>query len=68
MKLINRKVIPGVVSTEINAKLSFNTEKTLAKARKIIKMYDEIGIKKERILIRIPGTWEGIQAAKMYEL
>lgn len=41
-----RKVIPGVVSTEVNAKLSFNSEKTLDKARKIIKMYDEMGVKK----------------------
>ena len=63
--LILRKVVPGVVSTEVNAKLSFNTEKTLAKARKIIKMYDEVGIKKERVLVKIAGTWEGIQAAKM---
>ena len=66
--MIHRKVIPGVVSTEVNAKLSFNTGKTLEKARKIIKMYDEMGIKKERILVKIAGTWEGIQAAKMYKL
>ena len=56
-------IIPGRVSTEVNAYLSFNKKKTISMGEKIIKMYEKEGIERERILIKIPATWEGIQAA-----
>ncbi len=59
--------VPGRVSTEVDARLSFDTEATIAKARKLIAMYQEAGVGKERILIKIAATWEGIQAAKQLE-
>jgi transaldolase len=59
--------IPGVVSTEVDARLSFDKEATLAKAREIIAMYAELGIDRERVLIKIAATWEGIQAAEALE-
>jgi transaldolase len=61
------KVVPGRVSTEVDAGLSFDTEGTLAKARKLIGMYQEAGIKRERVLIKIASTWEGIRAAEQLE-
>ena len=61
------KIIPGRVSTEVNACLSFDTEATIAKARKIIAMYEAKGVKRDRVLIKIASTWEGIQAAKVLE-
>jgi transaldolase len=63
-----RKKVPGYVSTEVDARLSFNTEATINRARKLIKLYEEAGIKKERILLKIAATWEGIQAAKVYNV
>lgn len=60
-------MIPGLISTEVDARLSFDTEKTLAKAHKLIAMYEEAGISKDRILIKIASTWEGIQAARQLE-
>ena len=57
------KLVPGYVSTEVDARLSFDTDKTVAKARRIIALYDDIGIRKDRILIKIASTYEGIQAA-----
>lgn len=57
--------MPGYVSTEVDARLSFDTDATVKKARELIKLYDEVGVKKERILIKIAATWEGIQAAKI---
>jgi len=57
------KVIPGRVSSEVNAKLSFNKEATIAKARRLIQLYEEANVSKERVLIKIASTWEGIQAA-----
>ena len=59
--------MPGYVSTEVDARLSFDTEATLAKARKIIELYKEVGIDKSRILIKIAATWEGIKAAEILE-
>ncbi len=56
-------IVPGRVSTEVDARLSFDTEATVAKARRIIALYDQIGIDRERVLIKIASTWEGIQAA-----
>mmetsp|Transcript_25662 Transcript_25662/g.46467 ORF Transcript_25662/g.46467 Transcript_25662/m.46467 type:complete len:330 (-) Transcript_25662:159-1148(-) len=61
------KIVPGYVSTEVDARLSFDTEGTIAKARRIIELYKEVGIDKSRILIKIAATWEGIQAAQVLE-
>lgn len=60
-------VIPGRISTEVDARLSFDTAATVAKAQKLIAMYAEEGISKDRILIKIASTWEGIQAAEQLE-
>jgi len=61
------KKIPGYVSTEVDARLSFDTEATLSKARYLIKLYEESGIKTSRILVKIASTWEGICAAEILE-
>lgn len=61
------KLIPGRVSTEVDARLSFDVKRSVAKALKLIKLYEEQGVKKERILIKLATTWEGIQAAKILE-
>nr|CAD7458557.1 unnamed protein product [Timema tahoe] len=61
------KIIPGRVSTEVDARLSFNKTGSVAKARKLVKLYEELGVEKERILIKLASTWEGIQAAKELE-
>lgn len=61
------KIVPGYVSTEVDARLSFDTDATVAKARKIIDMYKEMGIDKSRILIKIASTWEGIRACKILQ-
>ena len=61
------KLIPGRVSTEVDARLSFDTEATVEKARKLISLYEARGINKERILIKMASTWEGIQAAAQLE-
>ncbi|GAA5850630.1 hypothetical protein JCM8547_001936 [Rhodosporidiobolus lusitaniae] len=60
-------VVPGRVSTEVDASLSFDKEGTKAKAKHLIKLYEELGISKDRILIKIASTWEGIQAARELE-
>lgn len=60
-------VIPGRISTEVDARLSFSTEATIAKAHKLIALYEEEGISKDRILIKIASTWEGIKAAEQLE-
>jgi transaldolase len=61
------KVIPGRVSTEVAASLSFDTTATEAKARKLISMYEKKNVSRERILIKIASTWEGIRAAEVLE-
>jgi transaldolase len=61
------KIVPGRVSTEVDAGLSFNTEGTLAKAHRLIELYQKAGIDKKRILIKIASTWEGIRAAEKLE-
>jgi transaldolase len=61
------KVIPGRVSTETDARLSFDTEGSIAKGRTLIKLYEEAGIARERVLIKIASTWEGIRAAEVLE-
>lgn len=60
-------IIPGRVSTEVDASLSFDTEATKAKAKELIALYESLGIKKERVLIKIASTWEGIKAARYLE-
>jgi transaldolase len=59
--------IPGVISTEVDARLSFDTAATVAKARKLIRLYQDADINSDRILIKIASTWEGIQAARVLE-
>jgi transaldolase len=61
------KVVPGRVSTEVAARLSFDTPATVTKARKLISLYQKKGVTRERILIKIASTWEGIQAANKLE-
>lgn len=61
------KIVPGRVSTEVDARLSFNTEATITKARKLIGLYREAGISRERVLIKIASTWQGIKAAEVLE-
>merc|ERR1712080_542945 len=61
------KIVPGRVSTEVDARLSFDKEAQIEKAKRLIKMYEEEGIAKERILIKLSSTWEGIQAGKELE-
>ncbi len=61
------KIIPGRVSTEVDARLSFDTEGTIAKGRELIKLYEDEGAGRERVLIKIASTWEGIQAARVLE-
>ncbi len=61
------EIVPGRVSTEVDARLSFNTEATLAKARKLIGLYEAAGVSRDRILIKIASTWEGIKAAEELE-
>lgn len=61
------KIIPGRVSTELDARLSFDVEASIAKGRELIKLYESKGIDRERILIKIASTWEGIEAARVLE-
>lgn len=61
------KSVPGRISTEVDARMSFDSEKCLAKARKLISLYQEQGIDKSRILIKLASTWEGIKAAEQLE-
>lgn len=61
------KIVPGRVSTEVDARLSFDTEGTVAKALQLIAAYEKEGISKDRILIKIASTWEGIKAAEILE-
>ena len=60
-------IIPGRVSTETDARLSFDTEGTIAKAHQLIGLYEAAGVKRERVLIKIASTWEGIRAAEVLE-
>lgn len=61
------KTIPGRVSTEVDARLSFDTDATVARGRRLIELYRQAGIGRERVLIKIAATWEGIRAAEMLE-
>lgn len=61
------KIVPGRVSSEVDARLSFDTAATVAKAREIIALYEKAGIGRDRVLIKIASTWEGIKAAEQLE-
>lgn len=61
------KIIPGRISTEVDARLSYDTENSVIKARQLIKMYNDAGITNDRILIKLASTWEGIRAAEILE-
>ncbi len=61
------KIIPGRVSTEVDARLSYDKEGTIEKARKLISLYEELGVPKDRVLIKIASTWQGIKAAEVLE-
>jgi len=61
------KLVPGRVSIEVDARLSFDTQASIAKARKIISLFKEAGVEKERLLIKVAATWEGIRAAEVLE-
>lgn len=61
------KLVPGRVSTEIDARLSFNKEASIAKALKLVQLYEENGVDRKRVLIKLASTWEGIQAASVLE-
>ena len=60
-------LIPGVISTEVDARLSFDTDATIAKAEKLIELYDKASISADRVLIKVAATWEGIRAAEALE-
>jgi len=61
------KVVPGRVSTEVDARLSFDTAATIARAHRLVELYERAGVARERVLIKVASTWEGIQAAKALE-
>ena len=61
------KLIPGRVSTEVDARLSFDTQATIAKAQRLVELYQEAGIGTDRLLIKVAATWEGIRAAQRLE-
>lgn len=60
-------IIPGRISTEVDSRLSFNTDATIERARRLIDLYSQAGISKERVLIKIASSWEGIRAAEVLE-
>ena len=60
-------LVPGVVSTEVDARLSFDTNATLKRARRLIELYDQLGMDTSRVLIKIASTWEGIRAAEQLQ-
>jgi transaldolase len=61
------RIVPGRVSTEVDARLSFDRTATVARARRVIELYDELGIGTDRVLIKVAATWEGIRAAEQLE-
>ena len=61
------KLVPGYVSTEVDIRASFDTAESIARARRIIAMYEAAGVPRTRVLVKLAGTWEGIQAAKVLE-
>jgi transaldolase len=61
------KIVPGRVSTEVDARLSFDTQASIARARRIVGLYEAAGIGRDRVLIKVASTWEGIAAARALE-
>ncbi len=61
------RIVPGRVSTEVDARLSFDTAATVARARRLIRLYEKAGVDRARVLIKVAATWEGIQAARALE-
>jgi transaldolase len=61
------RIVPGRVSTEVDARLSYDTEATIQKARKLIGLYEQAGVARQRVLIKVASTWEGIRAAEQLE-
>src|SRR3954471_6668550 len=61
------KIVPGRVSTEVDARLSFDTEGSITKAHRLIELYEQFGVDRDRILIKLASTWEGIRAAERLE-
>ncbi|KAJ8906598.1 hypothetical protein NDN08_003091 [Rhodosorus marinus] len=61
------KIVPGYVSTEVDARLSFDTEASVEKAHELLRMYEEVGVGKDRILIKLASTWEGLKACEILE-
>lgn len=61
------KIVPGYVSTEVDARLSFDAEATVRKGRELVRMYAEAGVGRERVLIKVAATWEGVRAASVLE-
>jgi transaldolase len=61
------RIVPGRVSTEVDARLSYDTEATIQKARKLIGLYEQAGVARKRVLIKVASTWEGIRAAEQLE-
>ncbi|SFC37476.1 transaldolase [Pseudoalteromonas denitrificans] len=61
------EVVPGYISTEVDARLSFDTQATIEKAKLLLSLYEKIGVSKDKILIKIASTWEGIKAAEVLE-
>ncbi len=61
------KVVPGRISTEVDARLSFNLDAMVAKGRKLIQLYQDAGVSKDRVLIKLASTWEGIKAGEILE-
>jgi len=67
---VGRKIlelVPGRVSTEVDARLSFDTDASIAKAERLIELYEDAGIKRDRVLIKLASTWEGVRAARELE-
>jgi transaldolase len=61
------KIVPGRVSTEVDARLSYDTDATVAKARRLIELYNQAGVGNDRVLIKVASTWEGMRAAEQLE-
>lgn len=61
------KIVPGRISTEVDARLSYNTQATVERARKLVALYNAVGVPNDRILIKIASTWQGIRAAEILE-
>ncbi|XP_042010404.1 transaldolase-like isoform X2 [Salvia splendens] len=62
------KLVPGRVSTEVDARLAYDTHGIIRKVHDLLKLYNEIGVSPERLLFKIPSTWQGIEASRLLEL